>query len=189
MTLVGMSSLEHAITAGDAPLSTVAPNVWMRHARRTRVFAGLAYVNAVGWVAIGADVSTKARYTSHTANFLVTLVFLLGVAALSVIAGRRLGRCGLWMSAEEVVVNGPLRTWTLSVGEVDRFEPGVLGARNGIPSPTLRRTDGRLIGVWALGREGLISSYRGYLEELRPLCDELNELTRTLRPAPGAAGK
>jgi hypothetical protein len=178
-----MSSLEHASAAGRQPASSVAPNVWIRKARRTGTFAALAYVNAVAWVAMSVDVSAKSNYTSHAGNFVVMLVFLLGVAALSVMAGLRLASCGLWMSQETIVVIGPLRTWTLSVGEVKGFEPGVRGPRNGTPCPVLQRTHGRSIGVWALGREGLITSYSRYLEELRPLCDELNELLRSLNAA------
>lgn len=183
-----MSSLEHASAVGREPASLVAPNAWMRKARRTRVFAGLAYANAAAWVAMSADVATKPQYTSHAGSFVVMLVFLLGVAALSVMAGLRLASCGLWLSQETVVVIGPLRTWTLSVGELEGFESGVRGPRNGTPCPVLKRAHGRPIGVWALGREGLISSYSRYLEELRPLCEELNELLRTLnttRQAPG----
>jgi hypothetical protein len=178
-----MSSLEHASAAGKEPASLVAPNVWMRKARRTTTFAALAYLNAAAWVAMSVDVSTRSRYTSHTGSYVVMLVYLLGVAALSAMAGLRLTSCGLWMSQETVVVIGPLRTWTLSVGEVEGFAPGVRGPRNGTPSPVLTRTHGRSIGVWALGREGLISSYGRYLEELRPLCDELNELLRSLKAA------
>jgi hypothetical protein len=178
-----MSSLEHASTAGREPASPVAPNVWIRKARRTGTFAVLAYVNAVAWVAISVDVSTQSRDTSHPGSFVVMLVFLLGVAALSVMAGLRLASCGLWMSQETVVVIGPLRTWTLSVGEVEGFKSGVRGPWNGTPCPVLERANGRSIGVWALGREGLISSYSRYLNELRPLCDELNVLLRSLKAA------
>ncbi len=175
-----MSSLEHATAARSAPASVVAPNVWIRKARRTGTFAVLAYLNAAAWVAISVDVASKSQFTSHLGSFVVMLVFLLGVAALSVITGLRLASCGLWMSQEQVVVVGPLRTWTLGVGEVAGFEPGVRGSRNGTPCPVLKRTHGRPIGVWALGRDGLISSYGRFLDELRPLCDELNELLGTL---------
>ncbi len=178
-----MSSLEHASAARREPASLVVPNVWIRKARRTGTFAVLAYVNAFAWVAISVDVSTKSSYTSHAGRFVVMLVFLLGVAALSVMAGLRLASCGLWMSQETIAVIGPLRIWTLGVGEVEGFESGVRGPRNGTPCPVLKRTNGRSIGVWALGREGLISSYSRFLDELRPLCDELNELLRSLNTA------
>jgi hypothetical protein len=184
-----MSSLEHATATGNAQASLVAPHVWIRRGRRTATFAALAYVNAAAWVAMSVDVATNSQYTRDPGNLAVMLVFLLGVAALSVIAGLRIARCGLWMSQEAVIVNGPLKTWTLSVREIERFEPGVKGARNGTPCPVLKRTDGRSIGVWALGREGLISGYRGYLDELRPLCEELNELSRTLTGAGQDAGE
>jgi hypothetical protein len=179
-----MSSLDHATAARSAPASVVAPNVWIRKARRTGTFAVLAYVNAAAWVAISVDVASKSQFTSHLGSFVVMLVFLLGVAALSVITGLRLASCGLWMSQEKIVIVGPLRTWTLGVGEVEGFEPGVRGARNGTPCPVLKRTHGRPIGVWALGREGLISSYDRFLDELRPLCEELNELLGTLDAVP-----
>jgi hypothetical protein len=177
-----MASLDHATVAADDKTDDVlAPNVWIRNARRTRTFAALAYLNAAGWVAIAADVVGKPQFTKDTADLVVTLVFLLGVATLSAIAGRRIARCGLWLSREAVTVNGPLRSWTLALDEVEGFEPGVRGPRNGTPCPVLKRTDGRSLGVWALGREGLVTSYRAYLQQMKPLCDELDELVRTLR--------
>ncbi|HYB23952.1 MAG TPA: hypothetical protein VED41_09165 [Solirubrobacteraceae bacterium] len=183
-----MSSLEHPTALVDERAPLVAPNVWMRKTRRTGTFAALAYVNAVVWVAMAVDAATKPQYNGDAGNLAAMLVFLLGVAALSVIAGRRLARCGLWMSRERVIVNGPLRTWTLPVSEVEDFEPGVRSAGNGTPCPVLRRSHGRPIGIWALGRDGLVSSYSSYLNELQPLCEELTELARTLQAAPQAVG-
>ncbi len=180
-----MSSLDHATVGGApvAPAVPVAANAWMRKPRRTNTFAALAYVNAAAWVAMGADVATQSRFTSDTVTLVVALVFLLGVAALSVIAGVRIAGCGLWMSADEVRVKGPLRSWTLSVDEVEGFEPGVSGAGKGTPCPLLKRTHGQPIGVWGLGDEGLFTGNRDSLAALRPLCDELNELLRTLTAA------
>jgi hypothetical protein len=181
-----MSSLGHLTASSDAPEGRVAANVWIRTARRTRTFAALAYLNAAGWVAIALDVLSKPHYRENTANLIAMQVFLLGVAAISVLVGRRLARCGLWLSRDEILVVGPLRSWRLGVGEAVGFEPGVQGGGNGTPCPVLERTNGRPIGVWALGRDGLIASNRRFLGELRPLCEELNELLRSLSSAPSA---
>jgi hypothetical protein len=178
-----MSSIEHGNVAAGTTGAAVAPDAWIRKTRRTGTFAALAYLNAAGWVAIAIDVLTKPEHTRETGTVVVTLVFLLGVAALSVLFGRRLAKCGVWMSREKVVVCGPLKTWTLDVGEVKGFEPGLLGAGNGTPCPVLRRTHGRPIGIWALGRDALIANNRRSLEELQPLCKQLGELLAEMKAA------
>jgi len=181
-----MSSQGQPLASSDAPVGRVAANAWIRTERRTRTFAALAYVNAAGWVAIAIDVLSKAHYRENVPNLLAMQVFLLGVAAISVLVGRRIARCGLWMSHEQIIVVGPLRSWHVSVGEAEGFEPGVQGGGNGTPCPVLKCAGGRSIGVWALGRDQLIANNRRSLREMQPLCDELGALLSSLRAAPRA---
>ena len=52
---------------------------------------------------------------------------------------------------------GPLRTWEVPGNSAVSFSPGVQPSYgNGTPCPILTRSDGSTIGVWALGREGLV---------------------------------
>ena len=45
----------------------------------------------------------------------------------------------------------------------------------------LQRKHGRSIGVWALGREGVVWRFGRYQHEMEPLCDELNVVLSTVR--------
>jgi hypothetical protein len=121
-------------------------------------------------------------------------VTLMGVCflgfTLSAAFGVRLARSGLWMAPDGIVVRGPLKTWTLTLGDVERVVPGVQkGIGSGTPCPMfkLKRTWDRPIGVWALGREGPASRHRGYLDDMRLLCDALDELLQSLSTMPAAA--
>ncbi len=46
----------------------------------------------------------------------------------------------------------------------------------------LESVNGQSIGIWALGREGVVWKFDQYLEEAEPLCHELNQLLETLYP-------
>ena len=114
-------------------------------------------------------------------NALAIMALALAFAAPSCVIGKRLLSAGLWVSAETVVVRGPLKTRTVATDEVQSFDPGVLPGGNGTPCVMLRLKNGTDIGIWALGREGLIFRFKAYLDELRPACDQLNALLDTLR--------
>ena len=75
----------------------------------------------------------------------------------------------------------------LAARSVERFHPGVAGAGNGTPCPVLVRTDGRPVGVWALGSEAFTFGYRRALEDMRPLCEELDKLLAGVQPSAQAA--
>jgi hypothetical protein len=101
---------------------------------------------------------------------------------------RRVARAGLWVAADGVVVRNPLRTLTLSVNDVASFSPGVArGVGNGTPCPILKSKQGVVIGIWALGRDGLAWRMTRYLHEMEPLCEDLNALLHGLqegKPSP-----
>jgi hypothetical protein len=119
------------------------------------------------------------RHWHNTVGNDLGIVAICAVLAAVVFwVGYRMFRAGLWIGPEGVVVRGPFRTKTLSLTDADSFVPGILaGPGNGTPCAMLKRHDGPPVGVWALGREGVIWRYATYVEEMKPLCDELKRCT------------
>jgi hypothetical protein len=155
----------------------VRPNAWLRCSRRTFWFVMVALGMAVAFVAMSLSLALGSGSTPGAAIF--GLVF----AGPCLLFARRIGRAGLWMGPAGLVVRGPLRTWEIPGNAAVSFSPGVQPSYgNGTPCPILKRSDGSTIGVWALGREGLVWRFGTYLEELQPLCDELNFLLEELYP-------
>ena len=116
-------------------------------------------------------------------------VFLALFVGLPLLFAWRIGTAGIWIGREGIVVQGPLRTWTIPLEEAHVFSPGVQPGYgpNGTPCPMLTRDGGRPVGVWALGREGWVWRYDRYLSELEPLCDELNAVLRRVQEGAGIA--
>ncbi len=180
-----MSAIDRADDA-RANSVPIARNVWIRKPRRTLGFATCAFLNSAFWIWMLVNVASKPRFVAHNGGLLPFVVFFLVVALGSAAAGRRLARCGLWIGSEGIVVRGPLRTRRLTVQDVERIEPGVQrpgDAGNGTPCPILRLADGSAVGVWALGTEGLRSGYRRHLEDMQPMCDQLNQLLISAKSA------
>jgi hypothetical protein len=101
--------------------------------------------------------------------------FFLGMAALGLLLAHRLRQAGVWLGPDRVVVRNPLRTWMIPLSDATGFAGGVAaGGGNGTPCPLLRRRHGRPVGIWALGREGVVWHFGRYQYELEPLCDQLN---------------
>lgn len=101
-------------------------------------------------------------------------LFFLALAAPGVVLARRMVITGLWIGRDGIVIRGPFSTRRVSLENADVFVPGVAGGGNGTPCPLLRLKPRGTIGVWALGREGVIFRYERYLAALKPLCEELN---------------
>ncbi len=94
----------------------------------------------------------------------------------------RSATAGLLLSEDMIAVRGPIRTRRISPALVVAFEPGVFGfVGNGTPGPILKVADGRQIGIWALGREGLVWNAGQYMEEALPLCEQLNRMTEQVK--------
>jgi hypothetical protein len=162
----------------------LAPNVWIRKRLRTVGFAAYSFLLSAFWIAMIFDVAGKKATYEHNGGLAVYVLFFLALAAASSALGARFARSGLWVSADGVLVRGPLRTKRIAQHEIARFEPGVHGPGNGFPCPILMRIDGRAVGVWALGSEALTFSHRRALEDMRPLCDELDRLLASVNPSP-----
>jgi hypothetical protein len=111
----------------------------------------------------------------------VVAVFCLAVAVVALIFARRLGRAGLWIAADGIVVRNPVRITTIPLDDADTFVAGVAGGGNGRLCPMLKRRRGSAVGVWALGREGFIWQMKRQMPEVTPLCDELNGVLRLVR--------
>ncbi len=132
---------------------------------------------------LALQLASSSNARGGTASALNGVVFFLVFAAPCVWFGWQIARAGLWIGPDGLVIRGPLRKWKVQPSEAVRFAPGVQrGAGNGTPCPILERVDGTPVGVWALGREGLIWSFDNYLEELKPLCDWLNQLLEEQYP-------
>ncbi len=155
----------------------IRPNAWLRRSGRTFWFAIVALGMAAAFVAMSLSLALGSG------SILGAAIFGLVFAGPCLFFARRVGRAGLWMGPAGLVVRGPLRTWEVPGNNAVSFSPGVQpSAGNGTPCPILTRSDGSTIGVWALGREGLVFNFDTHLEELRPLCDELNSLLEELYP-------
>jgi hypothetical protein len=164
---------------GPAPVA-VAPNVWIRNLRRTRSAAGVSI--ALSLVFIGIFFFPNPHLHKTLADNLMLAAFCFGIGALGLTLARRVAAAGVRIGPQGVEVRGPLKMRRVPLAEADCFVPGVLaGLGNGTPCPMLKRTYAQSVGVWALGREGLVFRYGHYLQELQPLCDELNELLKSVR--------
>lgn len=167
------------VAAPPAP----APRTWLRKRRRTRFFAGYAFVLSAFWIALLVDVEGNRLTYERNGGLVLFVLLFLALAAASAWLGVRVARCGLWIGADEIAVRGPLRTSHIPTGSAERFEPRVQGAGNGTPCPVLMRSQGSPVAVWALGSEAFTFGYRRALGDMQPLCEELNGLLASVRPA------
>jgi hypothetical protein len=176
---LGMSPLQRANRILGPDTVEVARSAWIRNRRRTRVWAALAVLWSVvfaclvflpGNLSVGGYVALGALY--------------FGIAALGLVFARRVATAGVWIGPQGVVVRGPFRTQSVGLADAETFVPGLQGgAGNGTPCPTLERRGGRAVGVWALGRRNIVFRYQRLFGEIQPLCDELNELLKTMQSA------
>jgi hypothetical protein len=160
---------------------SVATRTWIRRRGRTRFAATFAAVWSLG---IGATplLAGNPHLLATSTDYLAAGMFFLAFACPGLLLARRVATAGLWLGPDGVVVRGPLRTRSVPLADAQTFAPGVQnGARNGTPCPMLSRRNAAPIGVWALGREGLVFRFDRYLADLQPLCDELNKLLESLR--------
>jgi hypothetical protein len=122
-------------------------------------------------------------------DYLGVGAFFFGLAGVGLLLARRLATAGLLMATDGVVVRNPLRTVTVPLSDVEGFVPGVTASGgNGTPCPMLKRRHGPTVGVWALGREGLVWRFGRYQRDLGPLCDELNVALRGIQTTCATSG-
>jgi hypothetical protein len=162
---------------------SIEPNTWIRKERRTGRFAAAATGWSLAMLMVPLLVILPSRSHWHNAvgNDASVSLFVVALAAAGFWMARRLASAGLWLGAEGIVVRGPLKTRMLALADVDSFVPGVWGGGNGTPCPVLNRHHGPAVGVWALGRDGVIWRYARYASEMEPLCDQLNKILRGLK--------
>lgn len=95
-------------------------------------------------------------------------------------------RTGFWLGRDGVVVGGFFRTYKVPLWQAKSFTPGIHGwVGNGYPAPALERVGAWAIPIFYFGREGFIGQLDRYLEELQPVCDELDLLLRKLQSETG----
>jgi hypothetical protein len=157
----------------------VRRDAWLRRPSRLRWF-----VLIVGVIfAMALPKAIGAAEDGGTSSALAGAAVILALAAPYLYFAGRIARSGIWLGADGIVIRGPFRTRRISGSSAVSFGPGVQpGAGNGTPCPILTRADGSEVGVWALGIESLVWNFGGSLEEMRPLCDELNALLEELYP-------
>lgn len=173
--------------AQPAAIPAVAPRAWLKRSRRIRGFLVAIFGLIAFDFALAVQLVSSSADASGEANVLNAAVFFLVFAGPCAWVAWRVATAGLWIGPEGLVIRGPFRSWAVQPEEALRFVPGVQkGTGNGTPCPMLERTDGDPLGVWALGREGLVWSFDRYLEELEPLCEQLNQLLTQQQPR-GAA--
>jgi hypothetical protein len=191
MSSKGLSeSISTIVTLSSRHVETipVAPNEWLRRPRRIRLFVLAAAAMIVFAFLMALQLASSPNAHNGTAKPLSGIVFFLAFAVPCVWLGWRVARSGLLIGPDGLLVRGPLRDWRVQPSEAVRFAPGVQrGAGNGTPCPILKRVNGAPVGVWALGREGLIWNYNNYLEEFEPLCERLNQLLAQQCPEHPAA--
>jgi hypothetical protein len=155
---------------------TVAADVWLRNAPRTRVGAWIA---ALWSLAIAGLVFLPGRlpFDAPVAATVLVIAVYFAVAGAGLALAGRVARAGVRVGAEAIVIRGPFRTQVIAVADARRFAPGLQGrGGNGVPCPVLERRSGGQAGVWALGRRNIWFDYARMCAELQPLCDELNAL-------------
>jgi hypothetical protein len=159
----------------------VLPRVWIRNQRRTRAWAAIAVAWSVAFAGL-LFISGDLKGPRTPGEILALGAFYFGVAAVGLVFARRVARAGLWIGRDAIAVRGPFRTQSVALDDVARFVPGLQGrGGNGTPCPMLEREARRAVGVWALGRRNIWFRYHRLCNEIQPLCDELNDLVRTLR--------
>ena len=104
-------------------------------------------------------------------------------AALAVFLAVGVLRSGLRMSADGIVVRSAVLRRTVELSEATGFVALPLAWA---PCPVLQRTHGRPLPVRALGRGLWRARFPLYVQQLEPLCDQLNALLKRLQAeAPG----
>jgi hypothetical protein len=159
----------------------VARGVWIRNRRRTRVWAAVAVLWSVVFACL-LFISGDLQGHRTLGDYLGLGTFYFGIAGLGMALAGRVAKAGVWIGPDGIVVRGPFRTQSVSIADARDFVPGLQGgAGNGTPCPMLERRHGRPVGVWALGRRNVVFRYRRLFGEIQPLCDELNEMVKTLQ--------
>jgi hypothetical protein len=163
----------------------VAPDHWMSRRGRGQQFAFVFGAVALSFAA--SAVFLFAAGFGSTLDIAASATLLLSIAATSGTLAARMWRAGLWLGADGAIVRGPLRSHRFSLGEIDGFAAGVYGGGNGTPGIVMRLRDGRKVGIWALGNEGVVWRYDRYVGEWQPVCERLNALLARLRACRGTA--
>jgi hypothetical protein len=171
---------------GNVAADIVGPDTWLRKSRRTRLFALIAAGISAAWpvaVAVSAIVGfTKPHSHARLGTIVAVGAVVVAMAVGGLLFARRLARTGMLMSRDGIVVRNPLSTTTIALSDADGFVAGTAqGVGNGTPCPILKLKHAGGVGVWALGREGVIWNFSRYEQELHPLCDELNAVLADLK--------
>jgi hypothetical protein len=176
-----VSLRSHSGHGDRADTVTVSSGVWLRNRRRTHAWAAIC----AGWSVLFASlilIPGRLPAHGHTSELIAVLAFYLGTGAVGLALARRIGRAGVRLEADGIVVRGPFRTHSVPLDDAGRFTPGLQGrGGNGVPCPMLSRSGGAAAGIWALGQRNVWFRYARIRDELQPLCDELNELLDAMR--------
>jgi hypothetical protein len=169
--------------AQPVAIPAVAPRAWLKRSPRIRGFLVATVGIIVFDFVLAVQLASSSAGADGEAGVFNAVVFFLVFAGPCAWVAWRVARSGLWIGPEGLVIRGPFRSWAVQPEEALRFTTGVeKGTGNATPCPMLERADGDPVGVWALGREGWVWSYDKHLEELEPLCEQLNQLLKQQQP-------
>jgi hypothetical protein len=167
--------------SGYADGVKVLPNVWLKRPERVRSFVGIAGGLTAFFLAlaVGFILFTRNPGSGPEESIVGAVVWGLVPAGLCICFIARSRALGLLLSSEGIVIRGPFRTRKIPPSEAVRFKPEIFA---NTPGPVLELVSGQSIGIWALGREGVRWEFDQYLQEVEPLCNQLNQLMEKLYP-------
>jgi hypothetical protein len=115
--------------------------------------------------------SLVSRYgLSGLAVGLFPVAFALGLAWML----KRLRGVGVAMTATEIVVVGPLRTWRVPIDDAAEFLAEVRPGSNRQPTISSRRRSGRSVGLWIFNCNGFVWQMRRLANGLEPQAAQFN---------------
>jgi hypothetical protein len=169
-TRIGMS--------GDSALSAAPFGEWRAPPRVVRFWLVLlvSYEFAMALTAA----SFVLRYgLSGTAVAAFPVAFALGPAWML----KRLRRVGVAITATEIVVVGPMRTWRVPIDDAAEFAAEVRTGGNGQPTISLRRRSGGSVGLSIFNRNGFVSQMSRLAHSLELQAAQLNAALDNARRA------
>ena len=165
----------------------VARGVWIARKERNRRCA-------VVWGTYAAASAGMSLYVVigrghlHLGDRLGIAGFLLlpALACLRVALG--CAKAGLMIRNSDIVIRGPLKTWTVRIEDVEGFRSGIQpGAANGTPGVLLNVRNRRPIPIWTLGADGFVWNFRKLAQSFAPTVESLNALVGGCAESTGRA--
>ena len=162
---------------------------WVARATRNRSFALIWGAYALGCFAVAIWILFTPGVRDTIATRLGGFVFFVVPGVLLVRTARRCARAGVLVRDDDIVIRGPLKTWTVPIADAEEFCPGLQGGvGNGTGGIVLKVRDDRPIPIWTLAKESFVWNMDEAAEAFEPTADKLNALLRDARAkSPGSS--